>query len=273
MSRLLTTAQAAHVLAVSVKTMKKWREAGSGPAYVQLHESHPDAWRGNTVRYHLPDLLAFQQRIDERVAHVRGTGELPAEPAVSDHQWAIVEAALRWEFKMGRLGGVLDLGQARAQFLGMLQLAVIGTLHEADGVIRRGGANENALARWLDHGWLEVAFRALADDPTFEFTMIKQVLVMPHRPQESRVKPGLFAAARMKSEMIGRPPTARKRVEKQTPPAAVSPAVVATAAQRARISAWRAAARRREQRRELLYAAGVTPAPSGPDGSVQVNEP
>ena len=275
MNRLLTAAQAAHVLAVSVDTLRKWRVSGNGPAYVQLDASHPQVWRGSTIRYNLADLQAFQRRIDARVGHIRGTGELPPEPTVTDAQWAVVEAALRWEHKMGRLAGLIDMADARGQFLALLRLAVVGTLNEAEGVIRRGGPNEEILARWIDCGWLEVAFRALADDPTFGFAMIKQTLVMPRQPQESRATPGLFAAARMKSELIG-PPIARRSVQRkaeQQTSAAVSPVVVATALKQARARAWRAAERKRRMRRDLLIGVGVELAPSLPEGSVQIREP
>ena len=48
--RLLDEYDAASLLALSVKTLRRWRWAGTGPAFVRL---------GRAVRYHQDDLNAF----------------------------------------------------------------------------------------------------------------------------------------------------------------------------------------------------------------------
>jgi predicted DNA-binding transcriptional regulator AlpA len=49
-SPLIGEVEAAEILALSVKTLRRWRWGGSGPRFIKL---------GGAVRYDIADLLAF----------------------------------------------------------------------------------------------------------------------------------------------------------------------------------------------------------------------
>lgn len=62
---LLSTAQAAESIAVSVKTLRNWRSLGLGPRYVRLSP--------NDVRYRPADVAAWVDAVD-RAGGVKAVG-------------------------------------------------------------------------------------------------------------------------------------------------------------------------------------------------------
>ena len=49
--QLLTSSQAAEMLNLKTETLRKWRQAGTGPKWIRVN--------GKVLRYRLTDLLAF----------------------------------------------------------------------------------------------------------------------------------------------------------------------------------------------------------------------
>jgi hypothetical protein len=58
-ARLLTTEQAAELLAVKARVMVSWRRLGRGPAYVRMNPS--------CVRYRMDKLIEFQDAMMQEV--------------------------------------------------------------------------------------------------------------------------------------------------------------------------------------------------------------
>ena len=143
--KLLTIIPAAACLGVTKATLYNWRVRGKGPAWVELSDDRPAASRPrqSRIRYDTDDLLRFQRRVEGKLDLVKPLQQrvhLPSQPLLSDAQWAIVDAALRWEGKMGRLAGTRYMDRARSELEALLAVAMEGAAKEAEGFIRRGGA-------------------------------------------------------------------------------------------------------------------------------------
>lgn len=217
-SRLLTQHQAADILGVDPQTLVSWRKAGRGPNFVTLDpKAEPvSRTRGgrSLIRYRLEDLQEWHQVRPARDRFVPPELKLKTptvRTSLTDHQWAVVQAAFVWELKMERLAGNMDLAAARGQLEAILEIAGTATAHDVETLLQRSlETGTNVLLGWVDHGWLEVAFKALADVPDFQFLMVRQVSIMPHQAPRSDYEPGPMNAVALRTTLIGPlPPTGR----------------------------------------------------------------